>query len=172
MTLDSNKIVIVGLDLGRNTGVVTLHPDGKATGHTWTLRHDKSFVDRDGNGFQDFSKALFNYIFSIDLEYPDHHIIIGYEDVQFIRSRAQTNIWSGLRAVVYVECTDHTDYIHSVPTGTLKKYATGKGNASKEQMMKTIPDGIFDDIVITDDIADAYWVAQHTRRAFLDKENQ
>ncbi len=66
--------------------------------------------------------------------------------------------------------------IHNVSPSTLKKFATGKGNATKEAMLEAIKikDSEFFEYLISIpqshgrfDIADAYWLAQYANQNFI-----
>lgn len=64
---------------------------------------------------------------------PDLHV--AWEDVQFSTSTAQTQLWASFRTVLWLALEKHTAWLrHPVPVGTLKKYATGSGNADKDRM--------------------------------------
>jgi Holliday junction resolvasome RuvABC endonuclease subunit len=55
-----------------------------------------------------------------------------FEDVLFSSSTYQTQLWASLRGVVMLLCMDIP--VVAVPVGTLKKFATGNGAATKELM--------------------------------------
>lgn len=59
---------------------------------------------------------------------------IIFEDVEFGSSRMQTQLWSSLRAAVWLAC-DYDIHYDCVNVKTLKKWGTGNGNATKEQMI-------------------------------------
>jgi hypothetical protein len=60
---------------------------------------------------------------------------IYFEDVQFLTSQAQAQLWAGFRGVLTLFAfKDPAISLRDVPVGTLKKFATGKGNATKDQM--------------------------------------
>lgn len=58
--------------------------------------------------------------------------IVVFEDVQFQSYTLQTQLWSSFRAAVWLAFPNAI--IDCVPTGTLKKFATGHGGATKEMM--------------------------------------
>lgn len=62
---------------------------------------------------------------------------IFFEDVQFSSTTKQTQLWSSLRAAVWLFAHNHNVKIECCPVGTLKKFATGYGGATKEQMAKS-----------------------------------
>lgn len=61
---------------------------------------------------------------------------IYFEDVQFLSSQAQSQLWASLRAMVTLE--SQLRIVRAVPVGTLKKFATGMGNAKKEHMAQAL----------------------------------
>lgn len=64
---------------------------------------------------------------------------IVFEDVQFSSSTYQTQLWAGLRSCVwFAACQDAATLLECVPTGTLKKFATGHGAATKEMMADSL----------------------------------
>lgn len=84
---------------------------------------------------------------------------IVIEDVEFSSSRMQTQLWSSLRAAVWLACEECGIYYDAVNVKTLKKWATGNGNADKTRMVFAAntqrPDLKFDE-----DSADAFHVLQ------------
>lgn len=82
---------------------------------------------------------------------------IAFEDVQFHNSTAQSHLWASLRGVMWAAAGDRPIGWHAIPVGTIKKFATGRGDATKEMMMNSL---LNLDLCITDDNeADAIWVA-------------
>ena len=53
--------------------------------------------------------------------------------------------------------------MEGVPVGTIKKFASGKGNASKQQMIEAVEDR-FGCIVADDNEADAIALLEYVRR--------
>jgi hypothetical protein len=64
---------------------------------------------------------------------PVNHVF--FEDVMFSSSTAQTQLWSSLRGAIMLAACKPWCAVHAIPVGTLKKFATGKGNATKEEML-------------------------------------
>ena len=58
--------------------------------------------------------------------------LVVFEDVQFSSSTAQTQLWSSFRTAVWLAFP--SSFVECVPTGTLKKFATGNGAADKPAM--------------------------------------
>ena len=60
---------------------------------------------------------------------------VVFEDVQFVRSQMQGQLWASLRAAVWLaHCEAGATFLEAVPVATLKKFATGGGSATKERM--------------------------------------
>lgn len=93
---------------------------------------------------------------------------VVFENVQFGRFLYQTQLWAGFRAAVWLAAPERVRMV-SVPVTTLKKFASGRGNATKEEMMAAVArwkpdtfqwrDGELTDQqngqLLTDDMADA-----------------
>lgn len=62
--------------------------------------------------------------------------IVAFEDVEFSTFTYQTQLWAGLRTALILACMgdENPPEIVAVPVGTMKKFATGRGNATKEMM--------------------------------------
>ena len=67
----------------------------------------------------------------------------GIDTVYFEEVRRHVGVdaahaYGGFLATLTAWCEHHSIPYQGVPVGTIKKYATGKGNASKEQMIASI----------------------------------
>jgi hypothetical protein len=96
--------------------------------------------------------------------------VVVFEDVQFQTYTQQCQLWSSLRAAVWLAFP--LPIVECVPVATLKKFATGSGMATKEGMIRSAinqekrftpvrgqPDIFWDSLVgVThdDNAADAY----------------
>ena len=66
--------------------------------------------------------------------------IVVFEDVEFASYTKQVQLWASLRAAVWLSyggfsgCGYSGVLLECVPVGTLKKFATGAGNANKNGM--------------------------------------
>jgi Holliday junction resolvasome RuvABC endonuclease subunit len=71
-----------------------------------------------------------------------HHIhpitCIAYEEVRRHMGVDAAHIYGGLQAVLTSWCESEKIPYASTPVGTIKKFATGKGNAGKPEMLKAI----------------------------------
>lgn len=89
--------------------------------------------------------------------------LVIFEDVLFCSTTYQCQLWASLRAAVWLSGIPR---IECVPVQTLKKHATSRGNATKEQMIFAArtqrPDLKFDA-----DSADAFhlwtWAQKHIK---------
>ncbi len=59
---------------------------------------------------------------------------VVFEDVEFAVTLRQCQLWSSLRAAVWLAFDAQTHLLEAVPVGTLKKFATGNGTAKKADM--------------------------------------
>lgn len=104
---------------------------------------------------------------------------IVFEDVQFSSTQMQGQLWASLRTAIWAVAEAYPVEIFSVPVGTLKKFATGKGTAQKEDMANALklvwpgtsvqmqgdlvyltkPDGTTAD----DNEVDAIWLAKYSQ---------
>lgn len=170
---------ILALDLGTKTGFCFEAENYARTFGTWELASAKSLrfakklrMDRLGDLR---IRALWDKInqfrqtIGIDL--------MVWEDVQFSSSTAQTQLWSSLRTTLWLTSHIGGIEVECCPVGTLKKFSTGHGGATKDMMAEALVrkdsrfilrDGIVVDtqtgIFLTDDAVDAIhlleWVKQ------------
>jgi Holliday junction resolvasome RuvABC endonuclease subunit len=63
---------------------------------------------------------------------------VSYEEVMRWSSGAAAKVYCGLLAIVMTECEAKQIPYEGVHVGTIKKSATGKGNATKEQVIAAI----------------------------------
>lgn len=96
----------------------------------------------------------------------------GVEGLAFGGVGNATRDLAGLQYVLITRLrynTDHGDNLCIIPPTDLKKFATNKGGAKKEQMIDNLPQDFKDRIAAKNyrkttglgDIADAYWIAQY-----------
>lgn len=128
---------ILGLDLGSKTGFAYNSGETFFAG-TWQLANSKelkndkvSRMDRRG----DRRVLELHRILTQEMAvWPDPKIVV-FEDVQFSTYTMQTQLWSSLRAAVWLAFPPLSGVVvECVPVGTLKRFATGHGGATKESM--------------------------------------
>jgi Holliday junction resolvasome RuvABC endonuclease subunit len=65
----------------------------------------------------------------------DHITKVAYEDVRRHLGTDAAHVYGGFLAIVELECEKIGISCTGFPVGTIKKHATGKGNATKEMMI-------------------------------------
>lgn len=91
--------------------------------------------------------------------------LIAYEEAHH-RGKAATQYAHGYIATVQAWCVEHGIEHTSVHSATLKKWATGSGRASKEEMVKAGLERFSLPEDVTDDEVDALWVLDWTRERY------
>ena len=148
----------LALDLATNTGFAVL-ANGTTTSGSVSFER-KSQEEHQGARFLRFQRWLRD---RIALDKPG--VIVFEEPMGHFKSAAAGFIIIGLRGIMLSTASYYGIPVHGVPQTKLKKWATGKGNAKKEDMIlamrKRWPDLPFD----TNDECDAllllrYWMEQ------------
>ena len=78
---------------------------------------------------------------------------IVFEEVRRHRGTDASHIYGGFLSLLTVFCEKHSIPYAGVPVGTIKKFATGKGNADKAAMIAAVADLGYP--VSDDNVADA-----------------
>lgn len=140
---------ILGLDLGTKCGWA-LKDGKKITAGTWDLSAKKDELP--GQRFTNFWNEL-QRIGAVDDVY--------YELVMRHVGTHAAHVYGGFVAMLEHWCRSwHTRAIpmHGIPVGTVKKHATGKGNAKKWEMVMAAKGKFLKCAVKDDNEADALWV--------------
>lgn len=154
---------ILALDIATKTGFAYNSAQGFDAG-TWVLSSEKylksirpSRMDRRNDPrVHSFCRFLEKVKRAFDID------VVVFEDVQFASSTMQVQLWASLRAVVWLAFPpgESNTVLEAVPVGTLKKFATGSGAATKEMMAKYLklqhPELYRDDL--DDNGVDATWL--------------
>ena len=87
--------------------------------------------------------------------------VVFYEEVKRHMGTDAAHIYGGIIAVITSECEGHAPPIpyKGIPVGTIKRVATGKGNADKEKMMDAAAARWPEHKCKDDNEADARWLA-------------
>ena len=89
-----------------------------------------------------------------------HPDVIAYEEVARHVATAAAHIYGGLVAVLQtLALSCEIEYV-GIPVGTIKKHATGKGNANKDRMIEAALERWPDAAIVDDNEADARWCAE------------
>jgi hypothetical protein len=148
---------ILALDLGTKTGWA-LYKNGQITSGSQSFKTDR--FDGAGMRFLRFNRWL-------SALKKEHAIIqeIYFEEVRRHAGTQAAHIYGGFQAALTMWCEEWLIPYESVPVGTIKLYATGKGNANKGMMMEAARRLDFN--VLDDNEADAI----HLLRYAIDAGN-
>ena len=132
---------ILALDLGTKTGMSFRSVDGVFSGTTWKLATDKQLrtariggLDRAGDvRIPELKRKISESLDNLSVGHTER-VLIVFEDVQFLSSQMQSQLWASFRTVVWMAAQERQLDTLPVPVGTLKKFATGHGGATKEMM--------------------------------------
>lgn len=116
---------ILCLDLGTKCGYAFIN-DEKITSGTWNFTPSR--FDSSGTRYVAFKKAIEGIsFFKINKVY--------YEEVHAHSAVAAAHVYGGLVSILQTFCIENSIEYEGVGVGTIKKHATGKGNAKKPEMM-------------------------------------
>lgn len=127
----------LALDIGTTTGWAIRKPEAVLSG-SWLLATPKELRQQRKFGRERTGDLRFFRLRErIEQSIREHAIEnVVFEDVLFLSSQAQSQLWASLRAAVWTASASVR--VGCVHTGTLKKFATGAGNARKEAMVSTV----------------------------------
>jgi len=139
---------IIGIDPGTSCGWAVY--DGTWTSGVWDLKPNR--FEGGGMRFLRLRKYLRELILTT------HPEALYYEEVRRHMGTDAAHIYGGILAIIESECEVMALPYAGVPVGKVKKFATGKGNASKADMIAAAKErwrGWEGD----DNEADARWIA-------------
>lgn len=113
---------ILALDLGTKCGWST--PDHSGV---WNLAPSK--FDSAGERYREFRNKLKILSNNYLIEF------VVFEEVRAHMAVDAAHVYGGLVAILQTFCLDNQIEYKGVPVGTIKKFATGKGNAKKPDMI-------------------------------------
>lgn len=114
------------LDLGTTTGYV-VGSEGHVVSGVWKLKPGR--FESSGMRFVKFRKCLNE----IRAGYPITRVF--FEEVRRHQGVDAAHVYGGLMAVLTEWCEENGATYSAYPVGTIKKFWTGKGNASKDMMI-------------------------------------
>lgn len=120
---------LLALDLGTTTGFVCGSVEHHISG-VWQLKPDR--FESAGMRFVKLRRKLDEF----HKAYGFTHIV--FEEVHRHAGTAAAHVYGGLLGKVQEWCADNGVDHEGVGVGTIKKFATGKGNAKKEQMVEAV----------------------------------
>jgi len=159
--LEGREMKIIALDLGTKTGWAISTPElGVISGvQVFDVKRGES----PGMRYLRFSVWMFELITQVE---PN---LMAYEAPHH-RGGAATEILNGFSTRIQEYCADYGIEYQSVHTGTLKKYATGSGRASKEEMIAAAQKKYPDQQIEDDNQADALCILDWATSEFVNKE--
>lgn len=138
---------LLALDLGTTTGFCCGTSEHHLSG-AWTCKPNR--YDGGGIRYLKFRGHLNETYNAYKFER------VAYEEVRQRQYPDAAHVYGGLQAMLTSWCEEHEIPYEAIPVGTIKKFATGKGNASKQDMIDAVRDRWG---VITDDHNEADAVA-------------
>jgi Holliday junction resolvasome RuvABC endonuclease subunit len=144
---------IISLDLGTKTGWAS-RCDGVI--NSGTMDFKLSRFDGRGMQFLKFRKFLKKLCDAVNPE------VVSLEEVRRHLGVDAAHAYGGYLAHVASLCTELEIPHTGVPVGTIKRFATGKGNASKDMMIEYAKDLFPDQIIEDDNQADALCLLHYT----------
>lgn len=115
---------LLALDLGTTTGWALRDSDGAITSGSECFRPQR--FEGGGMRFLRFKRWL------TELKAVDGIDALHFEEVRRHVSTDSAHAYGGFLATLTAWCEQHQIPYQGVPVGTIKKHATGKGNAGKE----------------------------------------
>jgi len=123
--------VVLALDLGTTTGWALRGPDGGITSGTMTFRPTR--FEGGGMRFLRFRGWL------AEIGGLSGGITrIAFEEVRAHAGTDAAHLYGGFLAHLSAWCEERGIAYEGVPVGTIKRYATGRGNADKAAMISAI----------------------------------
>ena len=119
---------ILALDLGTHTGWALRHLDGNITSGTEHFKPNRF----EGGGMR---YLRFKHWLTEIKTCTDGVSAIYFEEVRRHMGVDAAHAYGGFLATLTAWCEHHNIPYQGVPVGTIKKHATGKGNASKDEMI-------------------------------------
>lgn len=97
--------------------------------------------------------------------------LVAFEEVRRHLGTDAAHIYGGVVATLQAWCEEHGVPYTAIPVGTVKKLATGKGNAKKDAMLAAARARWPEQNVTDDNQADALWIAEAAMRDYGDIDN-
>ncbi len=122
---------LLALDLGTTTGWALQDSKGQVTYGYATFRPQR--FEGGGMRFLRFKRWL------TELKAVATHIdVLYFEEVRRHVGVDAAHVYGGLMATLTAWCEHHQIPYQGVPVGTIKKHATGRGNAGKDEVIAAV----------------------------------
>lgn len=146
---------ILAIDPGTKMGYAARMPCGRHVSGVMHLRHPKDTGEPYGRRFLRLRK----YIQGLLHEHQPELVV--YEKVRRHMGTDAAHIYGAIEAYWAEACEQKGIPLEGVPVGTIKKHATGKGNAKKADMVAAARERWPDKLVENDNEADALWILDY-----------
>jgi len=123
---------ILALDFGTATGYCLGNGLEILDAGTWQLASKKEIPEWRRLRWDRKKDPRISRLWELLWKRISHPDWVVFEDVEFSSYTKQNQLWSSFRAVAWLRFP--MARFECVPVGTLKKFATGSGNATKEMM--------------------------------------
>src|SRR5581483_8203975 len=166
------------LDIGTDTGIsLTQGPELLSSG-TLQLATDEELEQQRREGKERTLDVRFVRTHAFLTRFIREGVArIVFEDVEFVSTRMQTQLWASLRTAIWTAILEHPHVrVFGVPVSILKQFATGNGHAQKLEMAQALAkqfpasyalEGEFvrkaDGALADDNEVDAIWLALYTQ---------
>ena len=155
---------VIGIDPGTHCGFAVRHPDGDMHSGVWDLSGSR--YEGGGMRYVRLHRLLCELLDCIDWgdQPQSEFVLVAYEEVHRHLGTAAAHIYGGIVAVITQECEQRGVPYLGIPVGTIKKYATGRGNSGKEAMIAAALEKwpqLWTAQTISSDEADARWIAEY-----------
>ena len=122
---------ILALDLGTTTGWALRDRTGRITSGSQSFKPQR--FEGGGMRYLRFGRWISEIQTSVsELQF------LYFEEVRRHASTDAAHAYGGFLATLTAWCEHHGVPYQGVPVGTIKKHVTGKGNASKDEMMAAV----------------------------------
>ena len=126
-----NTMTIFALDLGTQTGWALTSRDGSITSGSQSFKPQR--FEGGGMRFLRFKRWL------TDIKQCNNGIDqVVFEEVRRHVGVDAAHAYGGFMGQLTAWCEHHQIPYQGIPVGTIKKHATGKGNASKDEMVASV----------------------------------
>lgn len=146
---------ILAIDPGSKCGYAVMLDDWPLASGVWDLsarRHEGG-----GMRFLRLRAYLDSITFNGELGTSSVDAVF-YEEVRRHLGTDAAHIYGGIVAVISAWCEERRIPYQGIPVGTVKKTATGKGNANKEAMLASATKQWPTQFIADDNQADALWI--------------
>jgi len=157
---------VIGLDLGTKTGYAYTNDSKVRASHSGVADFSPRRHEGGGMRFLRFRRFL------CDLIDEPEDVVIFFEEVaaQAHRSGNAAHIYGGFLGVLSEFCEGRSIPFRGLPIGTIKKHATGKGNAGKSAMLARACTAFGH--TDSEDAADALWTLSLGLRELGDSDGE